>query len=443
MKWQGQCASCKAWNTLKEFRIASPAGNKRNPSRGSYAGAAEAVKSLGEVEESRGLRIATGFEEFDRVLGGGLMEGSVVLIAGDPGAGKSTLLLQVAAALSSTYHCLYVSGEESMEQIAERSRRLQLKADDVRLATHTSVEEVRQLVLDDKPDLVIIDSIQVMYAEHVQSAPGSVSQVRESAALLNNLAKQTGTTIIIVGHVTKEGDLAGPKVLEHIIDCFIMIEAPAGSRFRTLRSAKNRFGSVSELGVFAMSDQGMREVRNPSAIFLERGTDPGPGSVVTAIWEGTRPLLVEIQALVDDVQSGYPRRVAVGVDAQRLSMQLAIMHKHCGLTLNDQDVFANVTGGIRVSETATDLATIVAVYSSFRNRPVPRNLVIFGELGLAGEIRPVPNGQERLREAQKHGFTHAVIPTANVARQPIQGISANGAAKLADALERVNALCEI
>ncbi|MCY4658026.1 MAG: DNA repair protein RadA, partial [Gammaproteobacteria bacterium] len=315
-----------------------------------------------------------------------------------------------------------------------------LDAEQILLASLTSVEQIAELVVKENPGIVVVDSIQVMHTDDLDNMPGSVTQVRESATRLTHLAKQTQTAVIFVGHVTKEGNLAGPKVLEHIIDCFIMLDSPAGSRFRTLRSVKNRFGAVNELGVFAMTDQGLREVKNPSAIFLERSEESGPGSVVTVLWEGTRPLLVEIQALVDEVQSGYPRRVAVGLDSQRLSMQLAIMHRHCGITLNDQDVFANVTGGVRTNETATDLATIMAVYSSFRSRPSPRELVVFGELGLTGEIRPVPNGQERLREAQKHGFTQAIIPFANQPKKPIKGIETYPVKTLGDALETLTQL---
>ena len=439
-KWQGQCSACGAWNTLQEFKQSSGPARSPNKLRTSYTGAEAAVVNLGEVKDLEGIRLSTTFSEFNRVLGGGLVRGSVILLAGDPGAGKSTLLLQIAAGMSRQVKTLYVSGEESLQQIASRARRLKLDADDVQLASLTSIEEISELVLTEKPGIVVIDSIQVVYTDDVENMPGSVTQVREAATRLTQLAKQTETIFLFVGHVTKEGNLAGPKVLEHIIDCFIMLDAPAGSRYRTLRSAKNRFGAVNELGVFAMTDQGLREVKNPSAIFLERSDEPGPGSVVTVIWEGSRPLLVEIQALVDEIQGGYPRRIAVGLDSQRLSMQLAIMHRHCGLTLNDQDVFANVTGGVRVLETATDLASIVAVYSSFRSRPVPHELVVFGELGLTGEIRPVPNGQERLREAQKHGFTHAIVPFANQPKAGIKGIETYPVKTLGDALETLTQL---
>ena len=438
-KWQGKCNACGEWNTLVEYR---PGGNGRlDPTRvASYAGSDTLVTALGSVDTNVGERMPAGFTELDRVLGGGFVPGSVTLIAGDPGAGKSTLLLQVIASLCSRVSTLYVSGEESLQQIAGRATRLGLEAGKIQLASLTSVEQVANAIDRHKPKIVVIDSIQVMYTEDAENSPGSVTQVRESAARLTRLAKQTGTVMLLVGHVTKEGNLAGPKVLEHIIDTFIMLESPVGSRYRTLRSIKNRFGAVNELGVFAMTDQGLKQVSNPSAIFLERSSEPGPGSVVTVIWEGTRPLLVEIQALVDEVQGGYPRRVAVGLDSQRLAMQLAIMHRHCGLQLSDQDVFVNVTGGVRVSETSSDLATIVAVYSSFRNRLVEQKSIVFGELGLTGEIRPVPNGQERLREAQKHGFEHAIIPFANAPKQAIRGIKAHAVKTLGDALSVLNEL---
>ena len=433
-KWQGQCANCGVWNTLKRF---SP--GIVPPRSASYADADFDVRRIDEVDVEVGDRIPSGFDELDRVLGGGLVRGSVILIGGDPGAGKSTLLLQVVANLSAGLSCLYVSGEESMRQIAARAKRLKLSPDQLQLAAMTSVEQVGSVLERDHPDVVVIDSIQVMQTEHAESMAGTVTQVRESAARLTQLAKRTNTVFVLVGHVTKEGNLAGPKVLEHIIDCMIMLDAPSGSRYRTLRSTKNRFGAVNELGVFAMTDTGLREVRNPSAIFLERSSEVGPGSVVSVIWEGTRPLLVEIQALVDDVQGGYPRRVAVGLDSQRLAMHLAIMHRHGGLSLSNDDVFVNVTGGVKVVETATDLAAMLAVYSSLRNITLPSQLIVFGELGLTGEIRPVPNGQERLREAVKHGFETAIIPYANRPPKPIPGMHTHPVKTLDAALDAVNA----
>lgn len=432
-KWQGQCSACGAWNTLTRFSPGVAASRAA-----SYADSVAEIQRIDEVEIEVGDRVPSGYSELDRVLGGGLVPGSVILIGGDPGAGKSTLLLQVVAHLSKSLPCLYVSGEESMRQIAARSKRLKLQPDQLHLASMTSVEQVSDVVERDRPAVVVIDSIQVMQTDYAESMAGTVTQVRESAARLTQLAKRTNTVFILVGHVTKEGNLAGPKVLEHIIDCMIMLDAPSGSRYRTLRSAKNRFGAVNELGVFAMTDTGLREVRNPSAIFLERSAEVGPGSVVSVIWEGTRPLLVEIQALVDAVQGGYPRRVAVGLDAQRLSMHLAILHRHGGLSLSNDDVFVNVTGGVKVLETATDLASMLAVYSSFRNVTLPTELIVFGELGLTGEIRPVPNGQERLREAVKHGFTHAIMPYANRPAKPIEGMTSLPVKTLQAALDAVN-----
>ena len=438
-KWQGQCSACASWNTLKQVTVA-----KLNPVTENvvteFAKASTAVQQLADIRLEDSARIETGLSELDRVLGGGFVPGSVVLIGGEPGAGKSTLLLQVVTELAKKIACLYVSGEESHQQIAERARRLELPDGNVQIASLTFAEQVAELVTRERPGIVVIDSIQVMQMSGVESVPGSVPQVRESAAFLTRLAKQTNTTIVLVGHITKEGNLAGPKILEHIIDCFLMLDSSAGSRFRTLRGIKNRFGAVNELGVFAMTDRGLREVKNPSAIFLERPQETTPGSVVTVTWEGTRPILVEIQALVDEVQGGYPKRVAVGLDGQRLGMHLAVMHRHCGVSLADQDVFANVAGGARVGETAADLALLVSVFSSFRNKALPKDLVVFGELGLTGEIRPVPNGQERLREAQKHGFTQALVPRANRPRAPIDGIEVQTVASLSDALEAVSTL---
>ena len=432
-KWQGQCAACGQWNCLRELAVAKA----RGPAIVGYAGGARRSAKLAEIGTAAETRIPSGFSELDRVLGGGFVPGSVVLIGGDPGAGKSTLLLQVSTAVAESTPVLYVSGEESLEQIAARARRLRLPADQLTVASDTIVERIAEVVQAERPRLVIIDSIQVMQAQASESLPGSVSQVRESAAELVRIAKQTGIAIVLVGHVTKEGNLAGPKVLEHMIDCFLMLDAPAGSRYRTLRSQKNRFGAVNELGVFAMTEEGMKEVTNPSAIFLQRPDEVAPGSVVTVTWEGTRPLLVEIQALVDGVQGGYPRRVAVGLDPQRLAMHLAVLHRHCGVSLADQDVFANVVGGVRITETGADLALLTATLSSFRARALPRDLVVFGELGLTGEVRPVANGQDRLREAAKHGFTRAILPRANRPREAVPGTKVFPVASLDEALQVV------
>ena len=455
-KWQGQCSACGKWNTLRQFSLQRAAGVSGASSAGAgYSGDPPEVARLAEVETAALARMHTGMEELDRVLGGGFVPGSVVLIGGDPGAGKSTLLLQVAAAiarrepsagereggpLARKEPMLYVSGEESLQQIADRARRLDLPLDNLLVATETRVEAIAELAGKHRPSAIVVDSIQVMHTESTASVPGSVTQVRESAALLTKLAKRTLTTVILVGHVTKEGNLAGPKVLEHMIDCFVMLDSPAGTRFRTLRSHKNRFGAVNELGVFAMMETGLKEVANPSAIFLQRPKEMSPGSVVTVTWEGTRPLLVELQALVDESRSGYPRRIAVGLDPQRIGMHLAALHRHCGLSLTDQDVFANVVGGVRIAETGADLATVLAVLSSFQNRVLPRNLVCFGELGLTGEVRAVPNGQERLREAQKHGFDQAIAPRANLTKAPVPGIQVKGVTSLAQTLEAIEAL---
>ena len=433
-KWQGQCAACGQWNTLRES-----AAPTRRATAGGYAGAVPKAAKLSEVETADGTRLQSGLGELDRVLGGGFVPGSVVLVGGDPGAGKSTLLLQVATALARTQPVLYVSGEESLEQIAGRARRLGLPADALTVAAETLVERVAQLLDAHRPRLAIVDSIQVMRVGTSESPPGSVTQVREAAAELVRLAKTSGVTVVLVGHVTKEGNLAGPKVLEHMIDCFMMLDAAAGSRFRMLRGHKNRFGAVNELGMFAMTELGMREVTNPSAIFLQRPEQPSPGSVVTVTWEGTRPLLVEIQALVDTVQGGFPKRVAVGLDPQRLAMHLAVLHRHAGVSLADQDVFANVVGGVRVAETGADLAVQLATVSSFRNRALPKDLVVFGELGLTGEVRPVANGQDRIREAGKHGFTRAIVPRANRPRTPVGNVQAVPVATLREALDAIDA----
>ena len=429
-KWQGQCNACSAWNTLSRVSV----GPVREAHVG-FAGTRAQIQKLGEVKAQEVERISTPFQEFDRVLGGGLVPGSVVLIGGDPGAGKSTLLLQVCAKLAQTHGVIYVTGEESLQQLAMRAQRLELPLDRLDVAAETRAEVVATHIETVRPAVVILDSIQVMQMETLDSTPGSVTQVREAAAFFTRLAKQTDTVIILVGHITKEGGLAGPKVLEHMIDCFMMLDSPAGSRYRTLRGHKNRFGAVNELGVFAMTDLGMKEVANPSAIFLQRGEVDSPGSVATVTWEGTRPLLVEIQALVDEVAAGYPKRVAVGLDQQRLAMHLAVLHRHCGITLGDQDVFANVVGGVRIQETGADLALLLAVLSSFRDRVLPRDLIVFGELGLTGELRAVANGQERLREAAKHGFKQAIVPFANRPKEKLPNMAVHGVKSLSAALE--------
>lgn len=433
-RWQGQCSECGAWNTISEMRL--PSATPATSSRSGYAGQTQAeITLLADVDLTELPRVHSGFSEFDRVLGGGIVPGSAVLIGGSPGAGKSTLLLQTMCYLAERMLTLYVTGEESLQQVAMRAQRLGLPTGKLKMLAETSIEAILVLAEREQPKVMVIDSIQVMHMADIQSAPGSVSQVRESAAYLTRYAKQKGVAIIMVGHVTKDGSLAGPKVLEHCIDCSVMLDGDADSRYRTLRGHKNRFGAVNELGVFAMTGQGLREVANPSAIFLQRAEDQAPGSVVMVIWEGTRPLLVELQALVDHSQLANPRRVAVGLEQNRLSMLLAVMHRHGGLQMADQDVFVNVVGGVRVAETSADLALLLAMVSSFKNREIPRDLVIFGEVGLAGEIRPVPSGGERLNEAAKHGFTRAIVPKANLPKTPPKGMEVIGVNKLTEALE--------
>jgi DNA repair protein RadA/Sms len=439
-KWAGQCSACGGWNTLAEIRLGNSKATRNSGGRkDGFAGAAGgSVQTLDQIAVSEQPRINTGSAELDRVLGGGLVPGSAVLIGGNPGAGKSTLLLQLLCRLACEQSCLYITGEESLQQVAMRARRLGLPTDKLQTLSETNIESLLYIAESLKPAVMVVDSIQVMHWPELPSAPGSVAQVRECAALLTRFAKQSGTVLILVGHVTKDGSLAGPKVLEHMIDASIMLDSTDDSRYRTLRSHKNRFGAVNELGVFAMTEQGLREVNNPSAIFLSRSDDIASGSVVMVVWEGTRPLLVEIQALVDTNAYGNPRRVAVGLDQNRMAMLLAVLHRHGGLMLGDQDVFVNVVGGVKVSETSADLASILAMVSSFRNRPLPRDLVVFGEVGLSGEIRPVPSGQERIREAAKHGFRKAIVPFANAPREPIGDMQIIGAKNLADALEALD-----
>lgn len=435
-KWQGQCTECGVWNTLSEVRLGPVKGNRAARFDGYAGGTASAqVQTLAEISLADLPRFSSGAGEFDRVLGGGFVPGSVVLIGGNPGAGKSTLLLQTLCHLAESMPALYITGEESLQQVAMRAQRLGLPADKLQMLSETSVENICATAQKVAPRVMVVDSIQVMHMEDITSAPGSVSQVRESAAYLTRFAKQTGTVLILVGHVTKDGSLAGPKVLEHMIDCSILLEGDNDSRFRTLRGHKNRFGAVNELGVFAMTEQGMREVNNPSAIFLQRAEEISSGSVVMVMWEGTRPLLIEIQALVDDSHLGNPRRVAVGMDQNRLSMLLAVLHRHGGIMVGDQDVFVNVVGGVRVMETSADLAVLLAIVSSFRDRPLPEDLMVFGEVGLSGEIRPVPSGQERLREATKHGFKKAIVPYANAPRETKPGIEVIAVKNLQEALD--------
>jgi len=381
------------------------------------------VQTLSEVEAEEVPRFSTSIAEFDRVLGGGLVPGGVVLIGGDPGIGKSTLLLQALAHLATSYPVLYVSGEESAQQIALRARRLALDARPIKLLAEIQLEKIQAAIASQKPQVAVIDSIQTIYSEALTSAPGSVAQVRECAAQLTRLAKQSGVTMILVGHVTKEGALAGPRVLEHIVDTVLYFEGDTHSSFRLVRAFKNRFGAVNELGVFAMTEKGLREVSNPSALFLSQHGTQVAGSCVMVTQEGTRPLLVEVQALVDEAHSPNPRRLSVGLEQNRLAMLLAVLHRHAGIAAFDQDVFVNAVGGVKITEPAADLAVLLAIVSSLRSKPLPEKMVVFGEVGLAGEVRAVQRGQERLKEAAKLGFTHAIIPKANKPKQAISGMS--------------------
>ena len=437
-KWQGQCSECNAWNTLSEVRLGSLSRGGSTLRSGFAGNVDNVVKTLADIALDEIPRISSGTGELDLVLGGGFVPGSCVLLGGEPGAGKSTVLLQTLCAMADSNSALYVTGEESPQQVAMRANRLGLPTQKLEIMAETSVETVCGIAEKKRPKILVIDSIQVMHIAEVASAPGSVSQVRESAAMLVRFAKQTGTVLIMVGHVTKDGSLAGPKVLEHMIDCSLMLEGSSDSQFRTLRSNKNRFGAVNELGVFAMTDKGLREVPNPSAIFLQRGEEVSSGSVVMVVWEGTRPLLVELQALVDDSHLGNPRRVTVGLDHNRLSMLLAVLHRHGGISVGDQDVFVNVVGGVKVLETSADLALILSVISSFRDSPLPKDLVVFGEVGLSGEIRPVANGQERLREAAKHGFSRAIVPAGNMPKQPVKGMTVVPVRKVTEALDALS-----
>ncbi len=434
-KWGGQCPECKAWNTLEETVVA-PA-----PARGGrfagYAGAAEgAVQSLADVTPDDVARTPTGQSELDRVLGGGLVPGSVVLIGGDPGVGKSTLLLQTLALLSERMSVLYVTGEESLQQVSMRAHRLNLAAHKVRLLAETHIETILAHAQREHPQVMVIDSIQTVFTDQLQSAPGAVAQVRESAAQLVRHAKRSGTALFLVGHVTKEGTLAGPRVLEHMVDTVLYFEGDTSSQFRVVRSIKNRFGAVNELGVFAMTERGLREVTNPSAIFLSRHKARVPGSAIMVTREGSRPMLVEVQALVAESHLGNPRRVTVGLDQNRLAMLLAVLQRHGGVATHDQDVFINVVGGVRLTETAADLPLLLAVLSSLRDRALPSDWVIFGEVGLAGEIRPVQGGVERLREAAKHGFVRAIVPKGNAPKKGLpEGIEVMAVERLDEAID--------
>ena len=440
-KWQGQCSACGAWDSISEIVLESAAAASSPASRrSSWAGKVDAPKvmALKDVQQGEDVRVSTGIGEFDRVLGGGLVEGAVVLVGGDPGIGKSTLLLQALAQMAGTLPGLYVTGEESLAQVAGRAVRLGLSLDGLHALAETGIERILQHASELRPRLIIADSIQTLWTESLTAAPGSVSQVRESAARLVRYAKETGTAVFLVGHVTKEGGIAGPRVLEHMVDAVLYFEGDSGSRFRVMRAFKNRFGAVNELGVFAMGDKGLKEVPNPSAIFLSGGSTPQPGSCVMVTREGTRPLLVEVQALVDASPLSNPRRVAVGMEGNRLAMLLAVLHRHGGIMTGDQDVFVNVVGGMRVQETAVDLPVLLSVLSSLRDAPLPDKTIAFGEVGLSGEIRPVPNGEERLREAATHGFKRAIVARANAPKTgSYKGMEVIGVERLAEALEHI------
>jgi DNA repair protein RadA/Sms len=434
-KWAGQCPSCGQWNTLVETVVET--GGNRFSSQPQGLAQTTPVLSLADIEAADVPRFTTGIEEFDRVLGGGLVAGGVVLIGGDPGIGKSTLLLQALANLSRVKKVLYVSGEESGAQIALRAKRLAVEAQELKLQAEIQLEKILATLAEQKPQVAVIDSIQTLYSDALTSAPGSVAQVRECAAQLTRVAKQTGITIIMVGHVTKEGALAGPRVLEHIVDTVLYFEGDTHSSFRLVRAFKNRFGAVNELGVFAMTEKGLKGVSNPSALFLSQHDNQVAGSCVMVTQEGTRPLLVEIQALVDTSHVPNARRLSVGLEQNRLAMLLAVLHRHAGVAAFDQDVFINAVGGVKITEPAADLAVLLAIQSSMRNKPLPRGLAVFGEVGLAGEIRPAPRGQERLREAAKLGFSIAMIPKANAPKQKIEGLTIVGVERIDEALDKI------
>lgn len=433
-KWQGQCPHCLAWNTLAEAVV------ERKTTRFQGLATGVGIQHLVDIQARDTPRLTTGLGEFDRVLGGGMVEGGVVLLGGDPGIGKSTLLLQALALMSHRLRTLYISGEESADQIALRARRLALAQADIPLLTEIRLESILASLEAEKPQVAVVDSIQTVYTEQLQSAPGSVAQVRECAQALTRHAKTCGTALVLVGHVTKEGTLAGPRVLEHIVDTVLYFEGDPASSFRLIRAFKNRFGAVNELGVFAMTDKGLKGVANPSALFLARDEREVPGSCVVVAQEGTRPLLVEIQALVDTAHTPTPRRLTVGLDPSRLAMLLAVVHRHGGIACYDQDVFVNAVGGVRINEPAADLAVIMAVVSSIRNKALPHGLAVFGEVGLGGEIRPVQRGQERLKEAAKLGFTHALAPRANMPKHFAAGMAVCGVGTLGEALDYLRGL---
>jgi len=431
LKWQGQCPHCHLWNTLVE------AVAEKNSTRFNYTNEISRVQNIEKIKIGEEPRYSTGIAELDRVLGGGLVDGGVILLGGDPGIGKSTLLLQALCYSSCDRAVLYVSGEESASQIALRAKRLSLATKKVHLLTEIQLDRIQEVLGKEKPNVAVIDSIQTIYSESLQSAPGSVAQVRECAAQLTRIAKASGICIILVGHVTKEGTLAGPRVLEHMVDTVLYFEGDAQSSFRLIRAIKNRFGAVNELGVFAMTEKGLREVSNPSALFLSHHEEKVPGSCVMVTQEGTRPLLVEVQALVDKSQALNPRRLSVGLENNRLAMLLAVLHRHVGIACFDQDVFVNAVGGVRITEPGADLAVLLAIVSSLKNKPLPIKIITFGEIGLAGEVRPVQRGQERLKEAAKLGFVQAIIPKANKPKHSVFGIEIILVDRLEDAVTAI------
>lgn len=442
-KWVGKCPHCGEWNTLQESLVAPESKNTRFQS---WAADSTQVQALSQVTAQEVPREATGMAELDRVLGGGLVDGAVILLGGDPGIGKSTLLLQTIALMAKKCNVLYVSGEESAQQVALRSQRLGLNADGVHLLAEIRLEAIQAALKQHKPSVVVIDSIQTMYSDQITSAPGSVSQVRECAAQLTRMAKQMGIAMIFVGHVTKDGAIAGPRVLEHMVDTVLYFEGDQHSNYRMIRAIKNRFGAANELGVFAMTETGLKGVSNPSAIFLASYRDDVAGSCVLVTQEGSRPLLVEIQALVDDAHGFTPKRLTVGLEQNRLAMLLAVLNRHAGIACFDQDVFLNAVGGVKISEPAADLAVILAMLSSFRNKPLPKKMIAFGEIGLSGEIRPVPRGQERLKEAEKLGFKRAIVPKANLpknAPKDFPNLQIYGVDNLQDAVQLVRDLAEL
>lgn len=435
-KWQGQCPGCLAWNTLVET-LEETVSTNRYANKFDGLTQSASLQKISSIQAADIARQATGISEFDRVLGGGLVEGGVVLIGGDPGIGKSTLLLQVLCHLGRSAQAIYVSGEESPQQIAMRAKRLGLDASEVELLAEINLEKILATLQTHKPNIAVIDSIQTVYSEALSSAPGSVAQVRECSAQLTRLAKQLGITVILVGHVTKDGTLAGPRVLEHIVDTVLYFEGDQNSSFRLIRAFKNRFGAVNELGVFAMTEKGLREVANPSALFLSHHDSQVAGSCITVTMEGTRPLLIEIQALVDESHAPNPKRLCVGLEQNRLAMLLAVLHRHAGIPCFDQDVFINAVGGVKIAEPAVDLAVILSIVSSLKNKPLDNKLIVFGEVGLAGEVRPVQGGQMRLKEAAKLGFSKAIVPKSNAPKAKIAGLEVIAVERLDQALQQL------